>query len=696
MSGDGSADVSVPTDLTVTSHADSEEDYAATRRHARELQNLASEKAELQRLVEKLKLEGKNKDAQLAALSQQLQTSVAKAVAQKDDQLSTKQIQVTSLEMELRRTKEELGSLRERAARELAQLTQKCSQFQQNQKRLMIRQDELRKSLTNLQLNEEDFARLRQISPEELSLQQYTALRVYELVWPLRLQLKELEAVKSSLQSALNSKDSDLRIRREESVKLHRTVEDLQRKCELYASQLVSLKDDQRNDDFRVRNYSRVKSERDQLQGEKIILTKTNSELELINATLKKEHSILQENFAELKGKQRKQEYDLNHYQEQAADLKIKLDKVSGELSSVTKQLTLERERCGDLHEKYLSARGDVTQLTEDSRDQQHEIKLLRERLQACKVQCSGLQEKVRFLSQQNEDLNAELERSRLKLTVDTKTLNSQVQDLRASLSAATKNRDTLLDENSRLHQRIQELDALCQEEKMQRKEETAALSKEVQRVRKILSTFGGLSEEYENIIKAAAALPEEETSKVLEKILPGSKLQGDRAVEQCIQLTRRVLQLEGEGLEAYNTIQQLTEALEHLKSTVASYKAALSLAGQPSSSLLERIASQEDQITSMQAALHHNTALKAKLVDENKALSRQVVRLKEELEHTGIEAGELSAIKKQLESLLQGASSYTGLTGRVMPRRDETVGTGETRPSQTLPSAIIITKRSR
>lgn len=32
MSGNGSADVSVPTDLTVTSHADSEEDYAATRR----------------------------------------------------------------------------------------------------------------------------------------------------------------------------------------------------------------------------------------------------------------------------------------------------------------------------------------------------------------------------------------------------------------------------------------------------------------------------------------------------------------------------------------------------------------------------------------------------------------------------------------------------------------------------------------
>lgn len=521
-------------------------------------------------------------------------------------------------------------------------------------------------------------------------------LRVYELVWPLRLRLKELEAAKSSLESALSSKDCDLRTKKEELVKLHRSVEDLQRKCEFYASQLVNLKDEQRNDDYRVRNYSRVKAERDQLQGEKNLLTKTNNELELMNATLRKEHSILQENFSELKGKQRRQEYDLSHYQEQTADLKTKSDKLSEELSSVTKQLNLERERCGDLHEKYLSARGDVTQLTEDSRDQQHEIKLLRERLQACKVQCSGLQERVTFLTQQNENLNAELEKSRLKVTVNTQTLNTQVQDLRTSLSAATKNRDTLLEENSKLHQKIQELDALCQEEKTQRKEETTALSKEVQRVRKILSAFEGLSEEYEKVIKTAATLPEEETSKMLEKLLPGSRLQGDQAVEKCIQLTRRVLQLEGESLEAYNTIQQLTESLEHLKGTVASYKTALGMAGQPSSRLLERIASQEDQISSMHAALNQNTALKARLVDENKALSNQVVQLKEELEHVVVEAGELSAIKKQLESLLQGASSHRDLTGSVMPRRYDTLEAKDTRASQTQPSAIIITKKSK
>lgn len=517
-------------------------------------------------------------------------------------------------------------------------------------------------------------------------------LRVYELVWPLRLRLNELEAVKSSMESTLDSKDTDLRTRTEECQRLRKTSEDLQRKCEQYASQLVNLKDEQRNDDFRVRNYSRVKAERDQLQEEKILLTKTNSELELMNATLKKEHSILQANFSDLKRKQRKQEFDVNHYQEQTTDLKTKLDRISEELGSVSKQLTQERERCGDLHEKYLSARGDVTQLTENCRDQQHEIKLLRERLQACKLQCSGLQEKVTLLSQQNEDLNTDVEKSKLKLTVDTQSLNTQVQDLRASLSAVTKNRDTLLEENSRLHLRIQELDALCQEEKTQRREETATLSKELQRVRNALSAFKGLPKEYEKAIKAAAALPEEETSKVLERILPSSSLQGDWAVEQCIQLTRRVLQLEGESLEAYNTIQQLTEALEHLKTTVSSYKTALGLAGQPSSSLLERIASQEDQIASIHTALDHNTTLKARLAEENKALSRQVIQLKQEVERVGIEAGELTAIKQQLESLLRVPPH----SGSRLPRKEETVRTGETGPSQTLPSAIIITKKSR
>ena len=57
------------------------------------LDNHRELKHEIQRLYQLLEVQ--NKDAQLAALGQQLQASVAKAVSQKDDQLSSKQIQVT-------------------------------------------------------------------------------------------------------------------------------------------------------------------------------------------------------------------------------------------------------------------------------------------------------------------------------------------------------------------------------------------------------------------------------------------------------------------------------------------------------------------------------------------------------------------------------------------------------------------------
>lgn len=62
-------------------------------RHARELQALASDRAELQRTVEKQRLELQNKKAQIAAFTAQNESAVASAIAQKDDIISAKQIQ---------------------------------------------------------------------------------------------------------------------------------------------------------------------------------------------------------------------------------------------------------------------------------------------------------------------------------------------------------------------------------------------------------------------------------------------------------------------------------------------------------------------------------------------------------------------------------------------------------------------------
>ena len=44
--------------------------------------------------------------------------------------------------------------------------------------RLMLRQDEIRSSLSNLQLSEDEFVRLRSTPVQQLTLQQYTSVRI--------------------------------------------------------------------------------------------------------------------------------------------------------------------------------------------------------------------------------------------------------------------------------------------------------------------------------------------------------------------------------------------------------------------------------------------------------------------------------------------------------------------------------------
>ncbi|KAK7082341.1 hypothetical protein SK128_005864 [Halocaridina rubra] len=699
MSGDASVEVSVPTDLTVTSDGESVEGRFSSRRQARELQALVADRAELQRIVEKQKLELQSKDAQIVALPAQHEAAAASALAQKDSDISSKQIQINRLEAELLRVKEELSTIRERAARELVQLTQKCSVFQQNQKRLAVRQEEIRASLANLQLSEEELIRLRSTPVQQLTLQQYTSLRVYELVWPLKLRIKELEAVSTSTESMLINKDVDLKSRSEQCIRLQNEVDELRYKCEQYSCQLVDIKDEYRADDFKVRNYNRVKSERDMFEEEKNTLTRKASELELSVATLKKEYSVLEERFKEVKVKSRRQESALNYNVNEVTDLSNKLEKVTEELGTCNKNLRFERDRYGELHEKYTAVRGDITSLTESYQDLQHEIKLLKEKNDSCSLQRTNLQEQVQQLSHKREELQIEVERYKGKYDAEVKDVEEQLKELKQNLNSANKSRSNLLDENTKLHQEFQALEIALHKEKLLRERESTSLRDELESCNKMLSQYQALEREFEKNIKTAAALPNGQLGAALERLLPSHALGGSKALEQSVHLTRRILKLERLNTEAASTIQQLTESLEQLGNKIAAYKTALGLAGQPSSKLLQRIADLDDQVTALQSALQFNSTSKTSLEEENTALIQEVTKLKEALQNFEIQNSELGAIKEQLITLRQYLPSVAA--AKTLPSKsDADIPWVNLREDKTVPQpsakAIIITKNVR
>lgn len=478
-------------------------------------------------------------------------------------------------------------------------------------------------------------------------------LRVYELVWPLRLKLSETEAHKLSLESSLKAKNEDLQTCTEQCTKYQNMIEDLQRKNEHYASQLLILKDDQRSDDFKVRNYARLKSERNQYDEERTELSKKNSELELTVATLKKERNILDEKCSNLKERLKKLEHDIDQYQEDNGDMKVKLERITEQMNTCEKQLRSERERNHDLHEKYVEARGSLTSLNEASSNFHHEIKVLKDKLQTTILQNSGLQENVNILKNQNTSISTDFEKLKMKYSSETEGLHVEIKDLREGMSSLAKNRDMLLSENSKLHQEVQSLQESYRNEKSFKETELAALSTELHRVKSILNGLDELETEYDKNIRTAAHLSETEANKLLDTMLPGIRLRGDKALSRNIDLTRRVLVLERHNNEACVTIQKLTESLNHLKNTTSSYKTALGMAGQPSANLLQRIASQEDQITALQAALHHNSLSKATLDKENRRLLGEVNTLKDNLDKMSEETREINAIREQLTTVL-------------------------------------------
>lgn len=511
--------------------------------------------------------------------------------------------------------------------------------------------------------------------------------------------------MKSSIENALTAKDSDLKTRNDQCSKLQRDLDEVRSKSEHYASQLVNLKDEQRSDDYKARNYQRIKSERDQFEGERDVLTKRAGELELLSATLKKERNVLEERYSELKQRARKKEHDVDQQQEQLCDLKNRLDRTNEELHSANKNLRMERERNAELHEKYISARGDVTSLNENTNDYRHEIKIVREKLQSSNSHCTSLQEEVNHLTQKNEYLSTELEKYRLKCDTEVNKLDTEVKELRLSLTSLSKSRDVLAEENAKLHQEIESARAALQEEKTLKEKETLSLTDELERARHMLGGYQALEAEYEKTIRTAATLSEDEANRLLDRMPPGVSVTGNRALERSVQLTRRVLQLERQNTDACTTIQQLSDALDHLKNTVTSYKSALSLAGQPSASLLQRIASQEDQINTLQAALQHNSLSQGALEEENKTLIREVTKLKHEVERTTSQAGELSAIRQQLQLLQQSypqvPQTSPQSSRRFIHRADYTRGdpASSTEPKMQQPGptrAIIITKDKR
>ena len=485
-------------------------------------------------------------------------------------------------------------------------------------------------------------------------------LRVYELVWPLHLKINELETIRSSLQSCNSAKDLQIENKDKEYHQLSLNLCKTQEKLDDCLRECSFLKEQQSTDDFKLRNFDRIKEERDRMNKKLSELVKKFDDLQVYSSGIKKEKDTLNDRFSDLNLKYRKQEQDLSHYRGEIYDKKSKLEEEEVENKSLSQNLKQEQDKSSKIHDKYVEVVEKVTILDMNLKDSVHEVKILKEKLQHVSHSEKELKLKLQNITSKYEETISEVNEYKLRYRTEKDFTEAELIELRNSLSLVSKAKENLFKENTKILNDLHHLKDLLNQEKINREKDVSILSQRLQRAKDILSRYETLDQEYNESIRTAASVPEAESKNIINKLMPGLSIPGYKAIEQTVNLTRKVLKLERDNTEACQTIQQLTEGIEKLGATIMSYKSALCMAGQPSSRLLQHIASQDEQINALQTALNSQSSQNENFVEKINSLNQNIKEYEINLIKSNQQIREVEDIKRNLKDILKSISSLS------------------------------------
>ncbi|RXG69334.1 hypothetical protein Avbf_05796 [Armadillidium vulgare] len=611
----GSVEISVPTDLTVTSEGDSDDHKQNNlKKHARDIQALTSEKTHFHLLTEKLRLEIKEKEALIASSKAQFTATLNQNNLQNEIKLSEKQAKINRLEAELLSTSEELRLLKERAGKELANLLQKCHEFQQNQNR-------------------------------------YKILRVFELTMPLKVKIKELEAVKTSLESVISSHEKEIKAKHKENCKIAEDLNALREVLMEYSTQCEELRNNRKLDDYRVQNFDRIKSERDKFESERETFAKEKSELEDLVSLLKREKSIFEERTSDLKSKCRQMESELSKYRNEYYDTKTLLEKGNEDRLKTSSKLKLEQERSEDFYEKFLRARTDIITLTDSLQDSQNENKSLNEKYSQCLKIEKELKQELSDLQRKYHDTENEMSILASKYNRERDMLKLEISELKGNYNSLLKTYNNSLESNAKLLKENQYIQHYDRDDKTLKEKEILKLNQEINKLKHELNQYKLLEDDYMSTLKVFASVSEKDKES-LEIGLPSSSIIRGRFSEQTLSLTRRILHLERQNAAACSTIQKFTVSLEEMRSKLYAFKSAIGMAGKPSEQLLEKIRTQEEQILILEEALRSCNESKSIILSDKKKLEENLKKCSMHLESVMVKEEELAVLKKELQEV--------------------------------------------
>ncbi|KAF4075316.1 hypothetical protein AMELA_G00233060 [Ameiurus melas] len=163
------------------------------------------ERKELLHNIQLLKIELSQKNLIIDNLKMEHLTKMEELEEQLNDALHQKQILALRLDSQLKVQQDENRKQQALMKQEMDAILLRQKQLEDTNRQLCERAGDIRRSLRDLELNEEKYRELRDLPEDKLSIPEYVAVRFYDVVTPLRALVTELQVKKDNLTDDLDS-----------------------------------------------------------------------------------------------------------------------------------------------------------------------------------------------------------------------------------------------------------------------------------------------------------------------------------------------------------------------------------------------------------------------------------------------------------------------------------------------------------
>uniref|UniRef100_UPI00398F69EF progesterone-induced-blocking factor 1 n=1 Tax=Pristiophorus japonicus TaxID=55135 RepID=UPI00398F69EF len=676
-----SEDISLETTVPTDDISSSEEREASTK-----VTRQLIERKELLHNLQLLKIELSQKNLIIDNLKIEYLTKIEDLEERLNDSLHQKQLLQVRLENQLKVQQDDARRRQDLRKQEMETILDRQRQLEQTNQQLQERAGDIRRSLRDLELTEDQYAELK-IGPEDqLSIPEYVSIRFYEVVRPLREEIEELRQKKASLWEEGNSQKNQLNSLIESYESERRIRSDLEVRCQRLTLELADNKQLSQQADYKRENYGRVKQERDALDRETSELRKRLELLEITHKAQTKERNDLSKEVAAFQQSVSLLQKDKEYLNRQNMELNVRCAHEEDRIERLQTHLEEAKRAREEMYEKYVISRDHYKNEYEDKL--RHELEQIRVKTdQEIEHLRSGSKEMYerenRNLREARDNAVAEKERA-VEAEKDALEKCDQLLEQFRQLQVNTDSRISDLMNQTKLKtfeaeraQLVQEETAKnlkqCQVECDKYQKKLEVLTKEFYRLQSSadkhttelqaqnselqarLVTYEKLEQELDGVIMQSAEMEnEEDAERVLFSYGYGANVPttAKRRLKQSVHLARRLLQLEKQNslLRREQECHKIHD--NELSQELANANALLSQVQQPYSYLIETVRQRDAQI---QTYKEHTSQLEndvCRLNKEKAALLRMKNQMAADLERLLNQREELAVMKQVLITL--------------------------------------------